>query len=164
MNPRQAAELSEGAQFCVPLPEGAGYAYGYIALARKGWGYLYDIHARIGVDETPPADIAAAPLALRNLLGSGGEFVAAPYNRQPWRLLGTQAAAIAPLVSPLFRVGSKVLDMRDGAPVSDASIALASLPYKEYPTDDEHSYRVAACLLGCEYAFDEARAGYVLLR
>lgn len=160
----QATAIPEGAMFCVPLAEGAGYAYGYVALARGGWGYLYDVYDRIGADDTPPDGIEDAGLAVRNLLGSGGEFLAATYNPRPWRLLDRQVRAIAPLGPALFQVGSKVLDMRDGQPVTDASIDLKSLPYKEYPTDDEHSYLITARLLGCEYRFNDAGTGYELLR
>lgn len=160
----QATAIREGAMFCVPLAAGAGYGYGYVALARTGWGYLYDVYDRIGQDETPPDGIEDASLAVRNLLGSGGEFLAATYNPRPWRLLDRQVRAIAPLGPALFQVGSKILDMRDGRQVIDASIELKGLPYKEYPTDDEHSYLVTARLLGCDYRYDQERGAYELLR
>ncbi|MCZ0737294.1 hypothetical protein [Phreatobacter sp. AB_2022a] len=156
--------LEEGAMFCVPLVQASGFGFGYVALSRKGWGYLLNIFDHVAADDTPPDAIESKPLAVRHLLGNDGLFAEAKDNPDPWRVLGRKVQAAIPVERALFQIGSKIVDMVSGAEVGDPSIDRKSLPYKEYPLDNEYSFLVAARLLRCGFAFNEAAERYELVR
>lgn len=150
--------------FCVPLVEASGFGFGYVALSRKGWGYLLNIFDHVAAKDRPPADIEGKSLAVQNLLGNDGLFVEAKHNPEPWRVLDRIVLAPAPVDRALFQIGSKIVDMKSGAEVSDPSIDRKALPYKEYPLDNEYSYRVTAKLLRCDFAFNDEAERYELVR
>lgn len=155
-------DLQEGTMFSIPLVEGAGFGFGYIALARKGWGYLYDIFDHVSATDSPPQDIETKALAVRNLLGNDGQFTEARYNPNPWRVLESRVKKIAPIESALFQVGSKILDMRDDKVVTDPSINKSTLPQQRYPLDNKYSFLVTAKLLRCDFRFNNG--AYELVR
>lgn len=156
-------DLQEGVMFCVPLVDNAGFGFGYVALARKGWGYLYDIFDHVSKIETPPDDIESKPLIIQNLLGNDGQFLEAQYNPDPWRLLDGRVQSIRPVGQALFQIGSKVLDMSSGDEVKDPSIDAKALPYKQYPLDNKYSFLVTAKLLRCDFRFNKEKRAYELV-
>lgn len=157
-------DLQEGTMFCVPLVENTGFGFGYVGLSRQGWGYLLNIYDHVSATEAPPADIENKPLIVQNLLGNDGLFIEARYNPDPWRVLDRSVRAIAPVERALFQIGSKIVDMKSGDDINDPSVDRKSLPFKEYPLDNEHSYMVTAKLLRCGFAFNDDEERYVLLR
>lgn len=157
-------DIPEGTMFCVPLVDGAGFGFGYVALARKGWGYLLNIFDHVSASDAPPADIENKALAVDNLLGNDALFTEARYNPDPWRLMDRKVAKIAPPTGTLFQIGGKALDMRDGQEVHDPSIDVSSLPLKKYPLDNKYSFLVTAALLKCDFRFNKEKASYELVR
>lgn len=149
---------------CVPLVEAAGFGFGYVALSRRGWGYLLNVFDHVAAGDAPPDDIESKPLAVQNLLGHDGLFVEAKDNPAPWRALDRRVQAPAPVERALFQIGSRIVDMASGAEVSDPAIDRKSLPYKEYPLDNAYSYLVTAKLLRCDFAFNDEAERYELVR
>ena len=156
-------DLAEGRMICVPLVEMAGFAFGYVALTRQRWGALFNIFDHIAPGDTPPDDIETKPLIVEHILGGVGEFVDAPTNPEPWRLLDRHVQSAQPVDKALFQIGSKIYDMCTGQQVIDAAIDRQSLPNKEYPLDNKYSYLVTAKLLRREFRFDKEARVYALV-
>lgn len=159
-----ASALKVGRMFCIPLADDAGFGFGYVALTRKGWGSLFNVFDHIAPTDTPPDDIESRPLIIHNLLGGGADFLAAPANPVPWRLLDRYVAAPEPVEQALFQIGSKIKDMVTDDVVDDPTIDRTALPFKEYPLDSRYRYMVTAKLLRCDFRFDKEKRAYELLR
>lgn len=152
--------VNAGQMFAIELADELGFGFGYVTLSHPNFGHLVNVFKAIGNTKDLPPELFEQDLLLTDHLIHEGQFVKSRNNPVPWILMDLVCPNPQAPRSTIFRVGSRLFDMKTDQEVTDGTLDPDSFPPVKFPMDDRLTYEVTGLLTGKRWRLNEEKDVY----